>query len=387
MIGENILRLIKQMEKAPGTLKRREILAKNDSVTLRTILKLTYDPYQRYHIRVVPDEIQGIGTADFSMDTIKILHDLTARKITGIDARRRLFTHLQKLTPAAGEVLRRIVKKDLRCGIRANTINKVFPDLIPDHRVMKPKDYDANHVPESFAVCPKLDGIRGTYRNGYIISNGGKVIPNLDHITTKLNPSQQYDGELMVEGVDFDKASGYIRSHRKDKTRVSYHIFDCITVPELPFKQRYDMIPVGWRTPHVKLFYPSDPFGLIDIYYTNARAQGYEGLVIKDLESPYERKRSWAWMKLKPREDAEFTIIGLYEGEGKYVGMMGGLIVQTGPNQTCKVGGGFTDYQREVWWHRPTKVVGRKATIYFMERNKTTGSLRHPEFKSIRWDQ
>ena len=53
---------------------------------------------------------------------------------------------------------------------------------------------------------------------------------------------------------------------------------------------------------------------------------GYEGIMIKDLEAPYECKRSHAWLKLKPFIEVSLEIKATEEGTGRNVGKLGGRL-------------------------------------------------------------
>jgi len=50
-----------------------------------------------------------------------------------------------------------------------------------------------------------------------------------------------------------------------------------------------------------------------------------EGVMLKDPESAYERKRSYSLLKVKKFEDAEATVIGHHPGTGRCSGMCGAI--------------------------------------------------------------
>jgi bifunctional non-homologous end joining protein LigD len=50
--------------------------------------------------------------------------------------------------------------------------------------------------------------------------------------------------------------------------------------------------------------------------YKIAKHSGYEGLVAKDLSSPYVEKRSRYWLKVKVHQEDEFIIVGYTAPEG-----------------------------------------------------------------------
>jgi DNA ligase-1 len=56
-------------------------------------------------------------------------------------------------------------------------------------------------------------------------------------------------------------------------------------------------------------------------------AQGAEGSILRNPGAFYEVKRSKSLLKLKPSSDDEGTLVGFTAGRGKYVGMIGALIL------------------------------------------------------------
>jgi ATP-dependent DNA ligase len=110
-----------------------------------------------------------------------------------------------------------------------------------------------------------------------------------------------------------------------------------------------------------------------------------EGAIVKPLDGLYELKRTWGWMKLKAEETEDLRVVGVFEGEGRFQGMLGGLIVDRN-GVSVRVGGGFSDEQRRELWSGGVKVCNRLIEVEFHEVIKETGSLRHPRFLRFRDD-
>jgi DNA ligase 1 len=68
-----------------------------------------------------------------------------------------------------------------------------------------------------------------------------------------------------------------------------------------------------------------------------------EGVMIKDPKSKYERKRSYALLKVKRFEDAEATVVGYQAGTGRITGMMGAILMKEKDGTEFKIGSGFDD--------------------------------------------
>jgi ATP-dependent DNA ligase len=97
-----------------------------------------------------------------------------------------------------------------------------------------------------------------------------------------------------------------------------------------------------------------------------------EGVVIKDPDALYEKKKSAAWMKLKAEETLDLPIVGVFSGQEhtKYESILGGVIVDH-KGVEVRVGGGFSDEDREeLWklWELDAKILGADPHVGFKGR-------------------
>src|SRR5262249_3637574 len=74
---------------------------------------------------------------------------------------------------------------------------------------------------------------------------------------------------------------------------------------------------------------------------------GGEGLMLRQPESQYDRRRSPTLLKVKPYDDAEATVIAHEPGKGKFAGKLGALRVRTDDGREFSIGSGLTDAQRQ----------------------------------------
>jgi DNA ligase-1 len=120
---------------------------------------------------------------------------------------------------------------------------------------------------------------------------------------------------------------------------------------------------------------------------------GFEGIMIKDLEAPYECKRNLFWMKWKPTITVDLEVIELEEGTGRNEGRLGALVCQgTDDGKLIKVnvGSGFSDNQRSEFWGCSEDVVGETAEVLcdaISQNQDSTYSLRFPRFVRFRDDK
>lgn len=175
-------------------------------------------------------------------------------------------------------------------------------------------------------ASPKLDGIRCLIVDGIAVSRSLKPIPN-EHVQ-RLFGHEMYnglDGELIVGGMTaknvFNSTTSGVMS-KNGTPDVKFYVFDDLSEPSLPFKQR--LINAVNRISHSKGKYHEyfapvghviiDDHEKLDESENNALRMGYEGLMIRDPMGEYKFGRSTlkqGWLlKLKRFEDSEAEIIG-----------------------------------------------------------------------------
>lgn len=99
-----------------------------------------------------------------------------------------------------------------------------------------------------------------------------------------------------------------------------------------------------------------EDFEKIDEFLSSAIKFGTEGLMIKDLDSPYTcSRRSWEWVKLKKDyidglgDTLDLVPIGALFGAGKRKGLYGSYLLAAYNSDMevyetiCKIGTGFSD--------------------------------------------
>ena len=111
-----------------------------------------------------------------------------------------------------------------------------------------------------------------------------------------------------------------------------------------------------------------------------------EGVVLKDMNAPYSyNKRNADLLKIKCENSFELRVTALEEGEGKYKGTLGKLVVTDACGNSNSVSG-MTDTQRALWWETPELILLAIVEVACMKvlPNK---SLREGRFKAIRYDK
>ena len=75
-------------------------------------------------------------------------------------------------------------------------------------------------------------------------------------------------------------------------------------------------------------------------------ANGGEGLMLHHALAPYRGGRSDNLLKFKQARDAEARVIGYRPGKGKYLGMVGALLVEDERGRRFALGSGLRDADR-----------------------------------------
>jgi len=419
------------LESHPSRLNKEAIIeeiAKEGNEEFFQGCRLALDPMITFGLKQIPEKTDADGPG-LSWDVFSLtITGFVNRHITGNLARDTVARMMQSATQAEWNGwYRRILIKDLRCGVSEKTINKVVEKkyasyAIPIFGCQLAHD-SANHeskVSGQKLIEVKLDGVRVitiVYPDGRVdmFSRNGKELVNFPHIVeqfkktvTGITEPMVFDGEVMSSSFqDLMK-----QVHRKDNVKANdakLHLFDLLTLEA--FEQ--GIYPVSQENRSGKLRVWKDLWAketadveivgqeLVDLDTNQgnlrfkainqlAVAGGYEGIMIKDPSAHYECKRSHAWLKLKPFIEVSLEVSNVEEGTGKNLGRLGALVcsgVDDGKAILVNVGSGFSDLDRDNFWHSRDKLLGHIVEVRadaVTQNQDGTYSLRFPRFKGFR---
>lgn len=240
-----------------------------------------------------------------------------------------------------------------------------------------------------FLLQPKLDGDRcraifDEYGKVKLLSSEENEFNSVPHIVSQLeelaqiNPllkNIEFDGELYTHGVNHQTIHGAIArtvNLHPEFEQVEYHIFDYMSnAPQ--YERIFDLQKTLIKpTDNIKLVETQYGETVEDVmhgleYYTE---RGYEGVVLRNINYPYLRKRSTGMMKFKPRKEDIYTVVGFEEeisihGEPKQ--SLGALWLSSGEGERFKVGSGsfLTRENREALWIRRNSLLGELARVKY----------------------
>jgi ATP-dependent DNA ligase len=161
-----------------------------------------------------------------------------------------------------------------------------------------------------------------------------------------------------------------------------------------PYSERYAQLKelLSWlekdRPGHDRLVF-ANTFSSINIRRILQQLQitrAYEGFVVRNWDQPYSADIG----RYKLDIEDDFVVTGFYQGEGKHAGRLGGIIVGQYNDghlvEIMRVGGGFSDFQRELIWAHMDKYRGAVVRITGKARF-ASGAFRHPNFACFREDK
>ena len=129
---------------------------------------------------------------------------------------------------------------------------------------------------------------------------------------------------------------------------------------------------------------------IMNRYAQDCVAEGYEGIMIKAVDAPYQCKRSDFWMKWKPTISVDLNIVGFEEGTGRNEGRLGAIICEgddNGRSIRVNVGSGFSDGDRDEYWDARDDLLGHLVEVQadaVTQNQDGSYSLRFPRFLRFR---
>jgi len=416
--------IIADLEADNSRLAKEAIIqAHVDNQELFEGFRMALDNLYTFGVKKVPThggpDGQGLPWTAFK----ELAHLLYTRQLTGHDARDAIELALSISTKAEwNDWYRRILIKDLRCGVSEKTINKVKKSSVPVFECMLAHD-GANHekkITGKKLLEPKLDGVRVITvinienRTVSQYTRNGKELVNFGHITESLEKHiELFDRSLVLDGEMVSSSFQALMKqvHRKDDVQAQdarLMLFDILPLSE--FQTGKSVMGQRRRTNLLRSMKQQfDIVGSIDIidqievdldtyvgelefkeFNKTAVEQGYEGIMIKDVDAKYECKRSYHWLKQKPFIEVSLEVTNVEEGTGRNLGRLGALVCSgsdLGKQITVNVGSGFSDDQRGDFWSSRDSLSGQivevRADAITLNQDGTY-SLRFPRFLRFR---
>lgn len=418
---------VKEIKESNGTYYKRSVLQKyKGSEIIQGYLQIAFDPYKVYGISTKKlSKIVG-GYGDCWVNSVFDLFEYLEEHNTGTDKDisicQEVLNNVSTYDREAGELLQALICKDLSIGCDSKTINKEIPNCIPRFDVMLAQKYfdkPERIEGKTFAITTKLDGfrliaIKDSKGDVKFYSRVGQPVEGLVEIEAELKehfPNNfALDGELTISNY-FDlpskeayKAASKIIRLKGDtpKTGLTYRVFDCMSAHEFMqqkcdktyFERRATLDTFDGVAPHVEVLpvlYQGDDTSKITEWLDKVVADSGEGVMLNILSEKYSWSRSWAIQKVKKFDSLDLEVVGVEEGSGRLSGTLGAIHVRYKGGNIVKVGSGFSDEERKLYWEHPELIVNKIVEVKFFESTKNSSgeeSLRFPTWCSnIRIDK
>jgi DNA ligase-1 len=403
------LEILELLENTSSTSEKQKILTANKGNTeLADLLDAALNFKRKFFVKKFDDDpgellIQHGAHRPFC----SMLELLQSRRITGNEAKAYIESFFQICDPVEAKWYARILRKNLRAGFGLTEANKAGFN-IPDFDVMLAKDgKDCKNlqkiVSEGVYISPKLDGYRCiavcAYGEVQLYSRNGTVYENFPMIAETLetlckDSSFVLDGEIMSDDFNAMQQTAMSSKSKKSVGDVKYHVFGWVSSDEWDsdnFKMLTQLrlanlaLTIANADPakvvlvQQRLVYKVEDVIKAEVDFI---AQGYEGAMVLPNISYYRGRKTNKLMKFKTMHSMDCKVVGLYEGEGRHVGRMGGLKLIQENGKTCDVGSGFTDEDREVIWNDPSCAVGRILEVKYQDLTPD-GIMRFPV--ALKW--
>ena len=428
---------IRDLESSDSRIHKEKVIekalmaARLGSTNAQCFLFNCYEAYNPFHVFGVRQvaETQGLVDRDNPWPRFwAVLEGLRTRSITGHAARDAIEAISQEFdTEEWNGLCRRVIIKDLRCGISEKTLNKVLGKTewkIPTFTCQLATDSN-DHQSKMTGIkrieC-KLDGVRVlalcTKNTVTLFSRNGKQFENFPDIEAQLNRvkhriSLETKGPFVLDGEIVGESFQALmkQAQRKDNARtkdMNYYIFDVIPLADFERgfwnaqqHKRTRMLEINQVEIEAESNLRLMPGMNVDLdtaeghdvmrrFAEDAVAQGFEGIMIKSVDAPYECRRSSFWMKWKPVMTVDLNIVGFEEGTGRNSGRLGAIIcegVDNDRNIRVNVGSGLSDADRDEYWHSRDDLLGRVVEVAadaVTQNQDGTYSLRFPRFVRFR---
>ena len=416
-------KIIQELEADNSRLKKEAIIRReSDAENIRFFngVGSALDGFRTFGVQKVPvSKKDGTGITQTEFDDV--LRQLEDRTLTG-NAMKDVIQDLcdRSNMEQWNDWYRRILIKDLRCGVTHKTINKHSTMKVPVFECMLADDskkHEKKMTGEVY-VEPKLDGVRVITicdvdkdevkmfsRNGKELTNFPKIVEQFDSMLDQMSESMVFDGEIMSD--DFQTLMREI--HRKGGAKTNdavLNLFDCM--PLEYFKEGSYPYALNTRKELLQSFTYGPNISIVEFvamdlddddgqkqfadYNRLCIDKGFEGIMVKPITGIYECKRSSLWLKVKPFIEVSLKVVDTEEGTGRNAGKLGALVVEgTDMDKFIKtnVGSGLTDTDRETFWQAKEKLIGQIVEVRAdaITQNQDTDnewSLRFPRFLRFR---
>ena len=389
------------------------------SAFIHNVLEYTYNPYKQYYAthKTCMKNSNKIYY-DKHKDVFELLDSLSSREFTGHDAIALVNGYVANT--AYGEIIYKMIDKDLDIRVGASIINKAVPGLIPTFNVALAQEYKGKcDWNDSWYASRKLDGVRClaiTDENGKctLYSRMGKELTTLNKVKDAIEDTgiinHVFDGEICLVDEDGNEDfQGVMKQLRRKDHQIEnpvFMVFDMLHITEFNNKKGVVVLSErlrtlrGWlnsKTSNVLRYvqqYQITGDEHFETWSKMSSDNNWEGFMLRK-DMGYEGKRSKNLVKVKKFHDDEYVVVDydcdehevVRDGKSVTMNMLAQVWIEH-KGHRVKVGSGWSQEQRLQYMDG--SIVGKTITVqYFEETHNDKGgiSLRFPTVKIVHGDK
>lgn len=417
--------MIQQLEQAQGS-KAKSVLLKKfvDDKDFVWMAKNALDQGHSFGVDELPEFQQAGGSDD--EEIVELVSGM--KKSNGVtDA---MLAYLYQLMCSSEErynVVSRILRKDLRCGVAAKTINKVAPGTIFRVGYQRCAGADfANRIKYPATLQRKANGMF-TYHlpDGSFMTRKGErsfiegniiqpYVSKLHNFNDKVRAYElvvlEEDGKVMGRAKGNGLINAFFKGSGDPEVAKRIRAYTWLSLTKEEFYKGSSVRPYWeiWEELSEALTDKSAPIQPIESWVVGSLEaamtitkklirDGEEGTVLKSMSDEFfwaDEDPSYFQVKLKAAAECEFVIVDAYEGDSKkkYAGLLGGITIRSKDGViVCDCGMGFTDEQRKLGISHWKAKAGSIVTVKFngiTESNEDgIRALDHPRLIEERLDK
>lgn len=243
---------------------------------------------------------------------------------------------------------------------------------------------------------PKIDGVRCFItklddESIRFTSRSGKLIPNIkvieNDVKNVLNVGDIIDGELFIEGYELEEIISVVMPSKNIKSdeidNVILYWFDFIPKDKghEPYVSRFLNIDIKFGKSVQKIESHQYDYVTIERDLTTYINNGYEGLIVRDIQAQYFfGRRTSSLLKYKRMHSAEFEIVDIIpskqDNAPRFI-----CALDDGKTVTVRLVGDKDDNMK--YFNDKESFIGSYLTIKFQKRTKK-GSLQFPVGIAVR---
>lgn len=428
---EDVYSIIKQLENTSSTKEKQNVLGEfKEHLTLKEVFRLTYSPTISFYMKQIPEFIPLPEHKEaYSLEaSLCDLQKLSSREYTGLKAKNFVKEILETSTNEVAYIIQCILKGDLRCGVGATLVNKVWKGLIVRPPRMGAKAMNEKSLEslrgKRLAVELKSDGSYMAFNKTLMSRSGNAIVvePLELHLNCGAFEGFALEGEGIFDETKADRSTGngivgkIVKgtASEEEKDGLIYQVWDCVwgecyepkgiyreansnrrKLLEQMYSRYMTFCNDQGLEPKIQLIPRQEYVTLeeaMEVFRGYVEA-GFEGAILKDMDAYWtDNGKPACCIKLKRKDPADLVCVDIYEGTGKAKGMLGGLSLESIEGKIkVNCGSGFSDEQRQQIFNNPNLIVGKVVEVEYdsVTKDKKTGteSLFLPIFKQIREDK